>query len=405
MNHSDIFQKACMLHPSIILICDSVTGNIIEANEIASKTYGYSREELTNLNIHDICDFKDIEDSREIKYVHNQKSNMIRAIHKTKEGTLLDMIVNSFEVKLDENRTIIMNTINPFDNLKNKKKEDMAFEENSKEPFIAVDHLGKVVLVNKLFEDVFGIVDKSYIGCEFHKLLEKINCSQYEDFNRSVKKGRMCSKEISYVNCNNEILYFDIFCIPVFQSEKFFGTVITFRDNTAKAKKELMLHNIAYHDSLTNIHNRAYFLKYSDQIIQVAKEKNMRVGIIFSDLDKLKQVNDKYGHKYGDLALQRVSSILPSILKDEEGCFRMGGDEFVSIITDEKVISSIDNICLKIEEEVCKKNFVDDKDISVGITSGYAIFPEESDNIEELLDLADRRMYARKRAKNISRYE
>ncbi|MBK5201840.1 MAG: GGDEF domain-containing protein, partial [Spirochaetaceae bacterium] len=202
-----------------------------------------------------------------------------------------------------------------------------------------------------------------------------------------------------------EVQYFDMYSIPVLQSDSFFSTVITFKDTTIKTQKEIMLHHLAFHDSLTNVHNRAYFIKYSEKILQVAKENKMRVGIIFSDLDKLKQVNDNCGHKYGDLALQRVSKILQIILKDKEGLFRMGGDEFVAIITDENIISSLDKICLKIEKEICKQYIVDNKDISVGITSGYSIFPEETDNFENLLNIADRRMYARKRAKNLKRYE
>lgn len=401
MIHSDVFYKTCMSHPSIIIICDPKTGNIVEANNKASRIYEYSIEELRKLNIKDICNYSD----DETKIIHDDSRKVFRSIHKNRSGKFMDMIVNSYEVKIDKDTTLLMNTIFPFNNSKKVIEEDIKFAENTNEPFIAIDHLCNVVLVNKLFEDLFGKINKNLIGKNIYRLLEYIRCYQSDDFYNSIKQGLMSTNNIKIMNKDNEALYFDMYSIPIFQSDSFFGTIITFKDTTIKTRKELMLHHIAYHDSLTNVHNRAYFIKYSDKVIQVAKENNMRVGIIFSDLDKLKLVNDTFGHKYGDLALQRVSKIMPTIIKDEEGFFRMGGDEFVAIITDENIISSIDKICYEIEKEVCKQYIVDNKDISVGITSGYSIFPKDSDNIENLLNIADRRMYARKRAKNLKRYE
>ena len=405
MTNSDVFYKACMSHPSIMIVSDPITGNIIEANQSASKAYGYTIEELKNLKVKDICNFTDKGIKDEKKVIHNDVRKVYRTTHKRKDGSFIDMMVNSFEIKTEDSNPLVMCTIHPFEKSKGLREEEISLADNSNEPFIAMDQNKNVVLVNTLFEEIFGEVANSFINKNITELFDYIECYQNEEFFNNIETGVMNSTNVKLVNKNKETVYFNMFTIPIFQSDNFFGTIITLKDTTLKTKKELMLHHLAYHDSLTNIHNRAYFVKNSDKILKVAKENNMRVGILFCDLDRLKKVNDTFGHKYGDLALQRVAKTLPSLLKDEEGLFRMGGDEFVAIITDENILSSLDKICLKIEDEICKQYIVDNNDISVGITIGYSLFPDESDNIETLLDIADRRMYARKKEKHIKRYE
>ncbi|MBK5200394.1 MAG: PAS domain S-box protein, partial [Spirochaetaceae bacterium] len=196
MIHSDIFYKICMSHPSIMLICDSKTGNIIDANESASKAYGYSIDELKKLNAKDICNYSKTGIKAETKVISNNARKVFRAIHKNKSGALMDMIVNSVEVKIDDDNILLMHTIFPFDKSKGISEEDISFAENTNEPFIAIDHLCNVVLANKLFEEIFGKIDKNLIGKNISKLLEHINCYQSDDFYNSVKQGLISTNSI-----------------------------------------------------------------------------------------------------------------------------------------------------------------------------------------------------------------
>ncbi|MDK2886439.1 MAG: diguanylate cyclase [Thermosipho sp. (in: thermotogales)] len=147
--------------------------------------------------------------------------------------------------------------------------------------------------------------------------------------------------------------------------------------------------NQQYIDPLTGLKNRQFLMDYLN-----SQNLSEKIGVIFCDLDKFKQVNDKYGHSTGDEVLIIVAKRLKNIIKSTDEVIRFGGDEFV-ILT--KSVNGIGKIIERIKHFIGEREIhLDDIKIEVGVSCGYAIYPDESENFEKIIHIADMRMFKNK---------
>ena len=164
-------------------------------------------------------------------------------------------------------------------------------------------------------------------------------------------------------------------------------------DITARKNAELRLAWLADHDPLTNLYNRRRFEQELKKAIAVAKRYQYSGALLFLDVDQFKYINDISGHREGDRLLQKIGSLLPTILRETDVIGRLGGDEFAIILarataeeaiqTTKKVVACINGIQFLLEDQLHK--------LSASI--GVALFPEHGADIEELLAQADLAMY------------
>jgi len=118
---------------------------------------------------------------------------------------------------------------------------------------------------------------------------------------------------------------------------------------------------------------------------------------MFIDLDGFKRMNDLHGHNFGDKVLKKVADKLVGSLRQSDSVARIGGDEFLIILTDFRHRSNIAKVAEKIILNISEPFLQDDKEIHVGASIGIAIFPEDGDNSKILLKKADDAMYFSKR--------
>ena len=147
-------------------------------------------------------------------------------------------------------------------------------------------------------------------------------------------------------------------------------------------------------DSLTGLYNRRYFEEYLNKEVRRALRQKQPFSIIGLDLDHLKEINDKYGHAYGDLAIKTVANVLKKNARAIDTAARMGGEEFNVIlpgVESEGAMIAAERIRKALEEE----NLDTIGHITASI--GVATFLEHSDNIEDILELTDQAMYTSKR--------
>ena len=147
-------------------------------------------------------------------------------------------------------------------------------------------------------------------------------------------------------------------------------------------------------DSLTGLYNRRYFEEYLKKEVTRAMRQQQAFSVIGLDLDHLKQINDKYGHAYGDLAIKTVANVLKKNARSIDTAARMGGEEF------NVVLPGVDSNGAMIAAERIRKALENEKLDTIGhITAsiGVATFLEHSDNIEDILELTDQAMYQSKR--------
>ena len=161
------------------------------------------------------------------------------------------------------------------------------------------------------------------------------------------------------------------------------------------AKREQKYRELARKDILTGILNRYAFGEELEKIISNSKRTGAKFALLFLDLDHFKEINDTFGHAFGDELLVEIAKrVLPNIRK-EDVFARLGGDEFVIIFTNIKE-ESILELIKKILCLFLKPWIIDKKELHITTSIGVAIFPDDATSSKELMQKADMAMYKSK---------
>ncbi len=154
----------------------------------------------------------------------------------------------------------------------------------------------------------------------------------------------------------------------------------------------------ATHDDLTGLPKRRWLRERLDVEISRARRENSKVAVLFIDLDGFKLTNDTYGHDAGDQLLRVVGQRLLQSIRAVDLAARMGGDEFLVVACGLSKADEVPLIAQKLNDVVSQKVPYKDQFLQVGASIGTAVYPDDAQNIEELISQADHAMYVAKRA-------
>jgi diguanylate cyclase (GGDEF)-like protein len=162
-----------------------------------------------------------------------------------------------------------------------------------------------------------------------------------------------------------------------------------------QAANEKLAHQ-ATHDKLTGLANRAYF----DQCLEVALTqavcRKTRFAVFYIDLDRFKEINDDFGHRAGDLLLQKVSSRLLEASPQKSTLARLGGDEFVLLAPEVRDQLDASLMLAELTSALDNPFLIDDDQIEIKASAGFSMFPDDGETARQLLHRADARMYESK---------
>ncbi len=150
---------------------------------------------------------------------------------------------------------------------------------------------------------------------------------------------------------------------------------------------------LAHHDTLTGLANRRLFTRFLDKILPLAHRHKNQFAILYMDLDGFKAVNDTKGHDAGDQILQEVASRLLSVVRDSDLVARFGGDEFVVIAQRIEGREGARILAGRILSSLHAPFLIQSDQIHVGASIGISVYPEDSDDGERLIQLADEALY------------
>ncbi len=172
----------------------------------------------------------------------------------------------------------------------------------------------------------------------------------------------------------------------------------TVANRTAELKKlNLKLTYQAYHDALTNLPNRALFVKRAEQAINYADENNEILAMLFIDLDRFKYINDTLGHAAGDKLLQEVADRLLSCTRQpEDTVARLGGDEFTLLLRDIKEPTNAGIVAEQIIKALTAPFSFNQQDLYITPSIGISIYPKDGRDVGSLMKNADASMYMAK---------
>lgn len=171
----------------------------------------------------------------------------------------------------------------------------------------------------------------------------------------------------------------------------------TVYDITKTKQDQQRIERQANNDFLTGLYNRMRCEKDLEEQVDAARRENKEGALLYMDLDDFKHINDGLGHQYGDVLLMGISNSLKRISGIESSCYRMGGDEFIVIVSDSGVSSLnriLDDICKVFE----KPWFLKGADYYCTMSMGIVRFPTDGDTVQELIKKADLALLEAKRA-------
>ena len=263
---------------------------------------------------------------------------------------------------------------------------------------------GRIIRTNLLFRNFFRVADGA-VNTDFLDLVAAAHRDRVSDWlHQPPDTGEVPPLEFSAV----AVAGIEISCEATASRLPGDGAgtlVVHVSDITARKRAESELHHRAFHDALTGLPNRALLRDRFHQALAAAEREGTLVGVIVSDLDGFKQINDTDGHAAGDSALRQIADRLRGCTRDSDTFARIGGDEFVAILPrlDHRDTAAV--IAGRMIEALKPSVLIEGRPHLVGVSAGIAVYPDDGDDIDTLFSRADAALYACKaRGKNCYGY-
>ena len=173
-------------------------------------------------------------------------------------------------------------------------------------------------------------------------------------------------------------------------------TALALRDVSETLRLRERLDALAHRDPLTGLPNRRLFEDRLEIALAQAHRYRHRVGLVFIDLDRFKQVNDGFGHPVGDALLRGVAARLGQCVREGDTVARLGGDEFVLLLPGIHYAEDLAAISRKLVDALREPYSVAGRELRVTASGGISLYPEDGEESEALLKRADTAMYRAK---------
>ena len=290
------------------------------------------------------------------------------------------------------------------------------------------DNDGRYLQIVASSRDDMGTKFSKYFNCDLSEY--RMYFPEFDEVKNSIKNNQIYqSKDLVKLISgfipdidNNKVANFlkeakmkSYILVPLLSKHTHFGSLIVFssRENISNSELNFLglfakqielaitiadlfqaVKEQAITDGMTGLYNRRYFEEYIKKETIRAMRQNQKFTVIGLDLDHLKQINDTYGHNYGDIAIKTIAEVLKSNARSIDIAARMGGEEFNLILPG----VDIEGGCIAAERIRKAIEAVELEKIGhITASLGVATYPDQSDDLEELLELTDQAMYESKR--------
>jgi diguanylate cyclase (GGDEF)-like protein/PAS domain S-box-containing protein len=388
------------------VVIQDLSGNIIFVNEAFCKMLGYTQEELTGKFFADFIHLYDkvIVFETFTKGLANpdeEYQSEFRAIHKDGHAVW----IYSSITPIFYNNVLTAGTAIVFDVTERKQLEETVkkteekyrtMQEEIQDSYFEIDLAGNLTLVNDSMCRTLGYSKKELIGMNYRVLVDNEDIdSVYRCFSLVFRKGETI-EGISYKFVQKDgTIGFGELSVSAIKDET--GAVIAFRgiarDSTERKRLEHELAEIATHDFLTGLPNRMLLHDRLDVGLSQAQRNKAKLALIMLDLDRFKVVNDTFGHGVGDKVLRAAGERLVALVRKSDTVARVGGDEFLVLLPQIAKTEDTTGVAQKILEAFRKTFVFDDFQIRVTTSVGIAIYPQDGEDVDSLLNNADAAMY------------
>ena len=266
-------------------------------------------------------------------------------------------------------------------------------------PVFFKDDQGRYLGFNKAFERFVGRTREEMVGKPLEELWDAELAKVYKDADEALLAeggAQIYEAQVKYADGSlHDVEYHK----AVFhaQSEEITGIVGVMLDITYRNQAEEKLRQMALHDELTGLANRAYLMPSLEQSLRRANRLGDELALIVLDLDGFKSINDALGHAVGDDVLREVARRLRDSVRDSDTVARLGGDEFVIVIDDLRSRASVVRVVSTIINRLAEPIDIGAEQLQTGTSVGVAIGPIIDEDASTLLARADAAIYVAKR--------
>jgi len=375
-------------------------GIILECNRGLSELTGFSMEELKGKNGLELIAPESLDTV--ITNINSGYDKGYEVVGVRKDGSRYSLAIRGKNItyKNREARVIEFNDIT-----ERKKMEYELYKE--KELFkttlisvgdgvISTDTEGKVLIMNKVSEQLTGWTQEEAASKPIEEVFKLINESTRERCENPVAKV-LATGDIINLDSNTLLITKDGTerpvednASPIIDAEgNIAGVVLVFRDFTEKKKSLDEIQYLSFYDYLTGLYNRRF---YENELSRLDTKRNWPLTIVMGDVNGLKLINDSFGHSIGDQLLIKVAEAIKNSCRADDIIARIGGDEFVIILTNTDEHEAIQMI-KRVKNRLLYERI---EGLEITISFGYATKYSQDEDINIILKKAEDEMYHNK---------
>ncbi|EGW40291.1 bifunctional diguanylate cyclase/phosphodiesterase, partial [Desulfosporosinus sp. OT] len=388
-----------------LIIFISPDGQIIDANEAAVKRYGYTREELTQMYVHNLRlpeDRLTVPDFLQ----KAQKGLQLELQHVCKDGSVFPIEISA-KGATSNGKPIIISLIRDITKRKNaeaaiwlEKERAQVTLESIGDAVITTDVYGNVEYLNPIAETLTGWKNTEATGLSLEEVFRIVNEETREPVEspiiRCLKEGRIVglANHTVLISRMGHTIAIEDSAAPIRDRNRVvIGAVLVFHDVSDKRNLMKEMAYQAHHDALTGLPNRLLFNEHLNLALSHARRKQGKLAVLFLDLDRFKLINDTMGHSLGDLLLNVVAERIREILREGDTLARQGGDEFLILLAEISNEHEVVKVSERILGVFAHPLMLDGNEVYMSTSIGISLYPSDGSDLETLVKQADTAMY------------
>jgi diguanylate cyclase (GGDEF)-like protein/PAS domain S-box-containing protein len=282
--------------------------------------------------------------------------------------------------------------------LKNER-EYHSIIENSPSSIVRYDHANKRIFTNPKMAELYEVSSEFLLG---KTPSEFPGGKSAKAFERNIQKvfldGKNRTVDLSWPLPSGELRVIRSTLAAELDPEgKIIAVISMGQDVSESVKNQERIHRLAFYDALTNLPNREKFSDCLENEAAEAKFNGQQFGLVMIDIDRFKEINDSLGHAVGDEVLQATAKRLTECIGEDDKLARIGANEFAILLTNIEGTEHLAQIVDKIKQSQLDPYLISGREIFITFCMGIALYPSDSNEVDELFKFADSALYSAKR--------
>ncbi|MDD0812484.1 PAS domain S-box protein [Curvibacter sp. RS43] len=400
------YFKALVESTEDAVISKTPEGIVTSWNAAAERLFGYRTEEMLGQPLLRLLPLDRLHEEDDIlaQIRVGQRIQHFETVRQTKAGTLVPVSVSISPIRDAAGRvqgaSKIVRDISAQKAMEAQLRLTASVFTHANEGIAIADVQGQLIDVNQAFSRITGYAREEVLGktAQFFRS-GRDGPEVLAPLLRDLLEQGHCQGEIWSRRKNGEayagLLTVSRVCDPQGRVQNY---VALFADVTSIRVQQERLEHIAHFDALTNLPNRLLLSDRLRQAMGQCRRRGQSLAVIYLDLDGFKTINDSHGHDVGDSFLMAVAQHMKQALRETDTLARMGGDEFVAVLSDVGCVESCVQSVERILQACAAPQSVAGLTLQASASIGVTLFPQDDVDADQLLRQADQAMYEAKQS-------